>query len=65
MSCVAESYRVASDSVAGRFYVVTRQGTYWDCSCPHRTYRGKRCKHIRRVLQALNIMETRQVDTTA
>jgi hypothetical protein len=43
------SVSVKSDSSPEVFYTVTQRGNTFTCTCPHFTFSGQVCKHIKRV----------------
>jgi uncharacterized Zn finger protein len=50
--------KVISDRDDDVFYDVSiiqsKNGNDWECTCPHNTYRHKKCKHIDKVKSAVN-----------
>jgi uncharacterized Zn finger protein len=49
----------------GDTYIVTEKEGVWNCSCPHHTYRGARCKHIVQVQSTSTSTDTQEdIDMT-
>ena len=56
----ADFYRVASQSVPGKHYLVRKTGYGYFCNCPDCVMRSHDCKHIQQVKDETN----RQKDRT-
>ena len=50
---IEDRWIVSSESTPNKTYEVVRVGDRFACSCPNHIYRGRQCKHIRKIKMRL------------